>query len=35
MTLATFENFMFPAAKEYTKSWTELKAATAPAMKDI
>jgi hypothetical protein len=35
MTLETFEIFMFPAAKEYTKSWMELKAATAPTMKDI
>jgi hypothetical protein len=35
MTLATFENFMFPAAKEYTKSWMELKSGTASTMKDV
>jgi hypothetical protein len=35
MTLATFENFMFPGAKEYIKSWIELKSGTAPTMKDI
>jgi hypothetical protein len=35
MTLATHENFMFHAAKEYTKNWMELKSGIAPTMKDI